>query len=189
MFYIFTQKLKTNDPPKGNTKSPDQGKRDEIKKSRSPDRKTEKYSRSEKRSRSPRQRTRSPRSKSGLKTQRGRSRSPVKRFNLFFNCFNIDSKISQFLFPSNKRYFLAIKEILSLAFRNSGIIYNIQFSISHIFTNRKLTDEEKKKRLEEMMQNAQWREDQRKSNVKRYTEEDRKEEEALRSKQEAEFLK
>lgn len=39
------------------------------------------------------------------------------------------------------------------------------------------------------MQNAQWREDQRKSNVKRYTEEDRKEEEALRSKKEAEFLK
>lgn len=93
------------------------------------------------------------------------------------------------MFPSNKRYFLAIKEILPLAFRNSGIIYNVQFSISHIFTNRKLTDEEKKKRLEEMMQNAQWREDQRKSNVKRYTEEDRKEEEALRSKQEAEFLK
>lgn len=38
------------------------------------------------------------------------------------------------------------------------------------------------------MQNAQWREDQRKSNVKRYTEEDKKEEEALKSKQEAEFL-
>lgn len=93
------------------------------------------------------------------------------------------------MFPSNKRYFLAIKKNTITCIQELCIIYNVQFSISHIFTNRKLTDEEKKKRLEEMMQNAQWREDQRKSNVKRYTEEDRKEEEALRSKQEAEFLK
>lgn len=40
-----------------------------------------------------------------------------------------------------------------------------------------------------MMENAQWREEQRKTNVKRYTEEDKKEEEALKSKEKAEFLK
>ena len=42
---------------------------------------------------------------------------------------------------------------------------------------RKLTAEEKKARLEEMMENAKWREDQRTQNVKRYKKEDTREEE------------
>ncbi|XP_067686939.1 pre-mRNA-splicing factor CWC25 homolog [Haliotis asinina] len=41
---------------------------------------------------------------------------------------------------------------------------------------RKLTDEERQRRLQEMMDNAQWRDEQRKSNVQRYQEEDRREE-------------
>ncbi|XP_071101104.1 pre-mRNA-splicing factor CWC25 homolog [Haliotis cracherodii] len=41
---------------------------------------------------------------------------------------------------------------------------------------RKLTDEERQRRLQEMMDNARWRDEQRKSNVQRYQEEDRKEE-------------
>ncbi|XP_033729091.1 pre-mRNA-splicing factor CWC25 homolog [Pecten maximus] len=45
---------------------------------------------------------------------------------------------------------------------------------------RKLTSEEKKRKLEEMMSNATWREDNRKQNVSRYIQED--EQEALRQK-------
>lgn len=44
---------------------------------------------------------------------------------------------------------------------------------------RKLTDDEKKKKLERMMENAQWREEQRTKNVKHYDDEDRKEAESL----------
>lgn len=44
---------------------------------------------------------------------------------------------------------------------------------------RKLTDEEKKQKLERMMENAQWREEQRTKNVKHYEDEDRKEVESL----------
>ena len=45
-----------------------------------------------------------------------------------------------------------------------------------LFGFRKLTDEEKQRRLEEMMDNAKWREENRNKNVKRYKEEDKQEE-------------
>ena len=47
-----------------------------------------------------------------------------------------------------------------------------------VFFYRKLTEEEKKARLEEMMDNAKWREDQRTKNVKRYQQADQHEEES-----------
>ncbi|KAK3594844.1 hypothetical protein CHS0354_005767 [Potamilus streckersoni] len=45
---------------------------------------------------------------------------------------------------------------------------------------RVLSEEERKRRLEEMMDNAKWREDQRKQNVTRYREEEKREEEDQR---------
>ena len=51
----------------------------------------------------------------------------------------------------------------------------LRHTLKNIFL-RKLTKEEKKKKLEEMMDNAKWREDQRKKNVTRYEKEDKAEE-------------
>jgi len=47
-----------------------------------------------------------------------------------------------------------------------------------MFYNRKLTDEEKQKRLAEMMDNAKWRDEQRKTNVTRYAAQEKHEEES-----------
>ena len=65
-----------------------------------------------------------------------------------------------------------LKDTLLLSM--SHLILNIIL----LFIDRKLTAEEKKRRLEEMMDNAKWREDQRKQNVKRYEKEDKTEEES-----------
>ena len=46
------------------------------------------------------------------------------------------------------------------------------------FSPSKLSDEEKQRKLREMMANADWRDEQRTKNVKKYREEDRKEEES-----------
>ncbi|CAC5388425.1 unnamed protein product [Mytilus coruscus] len=53
---------------------------------------------------------------------------------------------------------------------------------------RKLTEEEKKKKLEEMMDNAKWREDNRTMNVKRYTEEEKREKQERSKSHESGFL-
>ncbi|KAK3742814.1 hypothetical protein RRG08_064213 [Elysia crispata] len=53
---------------------------------------------------------------------------------------------------------------------------------------RKLTEEEKQQRLEEMMKNAEWREDQRETNVRKYREEDREREKKDNEKQSSGFI-
>ena len=58
-----------------------------------------------------------------------------------------------------------------------------------LFSNRKLTEEEKERRLQEMMDNVKWREEQRTKNVKHYADQDRKEELEMKSGKGAEFLK
>lgn len=54
---------------------------------------------------------------------------------------------------------------------------------------RKLTEEEKKKKLEEMMDNVKWRDDNRTKNVKRYNEDEKREKEARSKSHEKGFLK
>ena len=59
----------------------------------------------------------------------------------------------------------------------------------HLVIPRKLTDEEKQRKLEEMMKNAEWREDQREINVKKYREEDKERERKDNEKQSSGFIR
>lgn len=59
-----------------------------------------------------------------------------------------------------------------------------------MFFYRKLTEEEKLRKLEEMQENAKWRDNQREKNVKRYREEaDAEEKSHLNKGSSADFLK